>query len=138
MFLYYRWMDFLKLCGLMADLFVGQCGSSGGEDEDHSEEGTDSEVCGYYNINSVKHHFQAYNSLYIQVSTFVLEMRNAMPTTPRTLSSTCTQKKAKVCLTAGRMYLDTCNRWAMTCSFSVVVHCIQHSDRIHNKYILCH
>lgn len=31
---------------LSADMFVDQCGSPGGEDEDHCEERTDSEVCG--------------------------------------------------------------------------------------------
>lgn len=30
----------------MVDSFAGECGTSGGEDEDHSEERTDSEVCG--------------------------------------------------------------------------------------------
>lgn len=30
---------------LTADMFAGQCGSFGGEDEDHCEERTDSEVC---------------------------------------------------------------------------------------------
>lgn len=34
-----------KLSGLTAGLFLGECGTSCGEDEDHSEERTDSEVC---------------------------------------------------------------------------------------------
>lgn len=34
-----------------------------------------------------------------------------MQTTPRTLSSTCTQRKARACLTAGRMCLDICSRY---------------------------
>lgn len=38
-------LTFLKLSGLIVNLFVGECGTSGGEDEDHSEKGTDSEVC---------------------------------------------------------------------------------------------
>ncbi len=39
-------MDIFKLSGLMVDLFIDECGTSGGEDEDHSKERTDSEVCG--------------------------------------------------------------------------------------------
>lgn len=38
-------MYFVKLSGLTVDLCVEQCGTSGEEDEDHSEERTDSEVC---------------------------------------------------------------------------------------------
>ncbi len=39
-------MNIFKLSDLMVDLFIGECGTSGGEDEDHGEERTDSEVCG--------------------------------------------------------------------------------------------
>lgn len=41
-----RWLEIFLLIGLMVDLFVGECGTSGGKDEDHSEERTDSEVYG--------------------------------------------------------------------------------------------
>lgn len=49
---------------------------------------------------------------FICYSTFVLEMRNAVQTTPLTLSSTCTQRRARVCLTAERTSLDICSRYA--------------------------
>lgn len=39
-------MYIVKLSGLTVELFVDQCGTSGGEDEDHSEERTNSEVIG--------------------------------------------------------------------------------------------
>lgn len=37
-------MDIFKLICLRADLFIGECGTSGGENEDHSKERTHSEV----------------------------------------------------------------------------------------------
>lgn len=118
-------MDIYKLSGLIADLFVGECGTSGGEDEDHSEERTDSEVCGnLYPLLSEQNQlctlWLTVASYLIQYSTCVSEMRNAMQTTPQILSSTCIQRRARVCLTAGRMYLDICNRCVYTLCRSFV------------------
>lgn len=118
-----RSSDAIDQWGMMcpsAVMFVGQCGSSGGEDEDHCEERTDSEVCGnkwqfYWKENVFSDHC----SVLPQYSTLFSEMRNAMPTTLQTLSSTCTQRKARVCLTAGRMYLGICSRWVIRCRSSV-------------------
>lgn len=67
-------------------------------------------------LRFVRINFTLCSSLWLHISPnfllLVSEMRNAMSTTPRTSSSTCTQRRARVCLIAGRMYLDICSRWA--------------------------
>lgn len=61
-------------------------------------------------------------------------MRIAIPTTPQTLSSTCTQRRARVCLTAGRMYLDICSRWATRWTCCAQTHYICPPIQFHIRY----
>lgn len=102
-------------------LFIVERGTSGGEDEDHSEERTHSEVCGdCCRFQSWQNHLFAAAHCgtvlhCIQYLSRVTEMRRAMPTTQRTSSLTCTQRKERVYLTAGRMSLDICNRYVCVC-----------------------
>lgn len=106
-------------------LFIVECGTSGGEDEDHSEERTHSEVCGdCCRFQSWQNHLFAAAHCgtvlhCIQYLSRVTEMRRAMPTTQRTSSLTCTQRKERVYLTAGRMSLDICNRYVCVCVISL-------------------
>lgn len=60
---------------------------------------------------NIRSKISAHHGFLTEFSTFVSEMRNAMQTTPQTLSSTCTQRKARACSTAGRMCLDICSRY---------------------------
>lgn len=105
-------------------LFIVERGTSGGEDEDHSEERTHSEVCGdCCRFQSWQNHLFAAAHCgtvlhCIQYLSRVTEMRRAMPTTQRTSSLTCTQRKERVYLTAGRMSLDICNRYVCVCNLS--------------------
>ena len=109
-------MNVFKVIDLKMYIFVDECGTSGGEDEDDSEERTDFEVRGREHT-TFYYHYSHYTLLFwssclIFGFPFVLEMRNVMQTTPLTLSSTCILRRAKVCLTAGRMSLAICSRCA--------------------------
>lgn len=77
----------------------------------------------------------AHRGVLAEFSTFVSEMRNAMQTTPQTLSSTCTQRKARACLTAGRMCLDICSRYRERLRPDLLL--VRSICRTLNK-ILCH